>query len=274
MQSVTQSVTGNTASYTKNSVASQQVTASTDVSGLMGVSADSWTAKDGTVYVILRMNRKDGGALYSSIIKENDSVINDYINDAKNNNVMYGAATFEAYAALNSAANLALITDNYLNILSILNPARGALNIGYGNASTVKKLAEENMRAIVIAINITGDDSGRLKKSFAQVFTKFGFKTSDAAAKNSYTLVCDFTMTEAAFNGNPNKFARYELQTSLLDFHGNEIFTYSTNNREGHQNYSEAVQRALRAVEKTITDAEADDSFASAFNAYLLGLEN
>jgi hypothetical protein len=245
----------------------------------MGVIADSWTAKDGTVYVILRMNRKDGGALYSSIIKENNSVINNYINDAKNKRAefgtaMYGAATFESYSKLNSAANLALITDNYLNILSILNPAAGnALKIGYGNAATVKKLAEENMRAIVIVVKITGDDSGRLKKSFTQVFTKLRLQTSDAAAKNSYTLVCDFTMTEAAFNGNPNKFVRYELKASLMDFNGNETFTYSTNNREGHQNYSEAVQRALRAVEKTIIDIEDEDSFASAINAYLSGLE-
>jgi hypothetical protein len=275
---MTQSGTDRTVSYAENNSIGGEVTASAEISGLMCVTSDSWTAKDGTVYILLRMNRKDCAAVYSSIIHENNSIINDYINDAKNKNVEFNAATFESYAELNSAANLAQINDNYLNILSILNPAaRNALNISYGNTATVKKLAEESTRAIVIAIKVSGDEGGRIKKTFTQVFTKCGFKTTDVSAdtstKNTYTLSCNFAVGEVVFRDNPNKFARYELQASLLDFSGNEIFSYSSTNREGHPNYSEAVQRALRSVEKSIINIEDEESFASAFYTYLLGTQ-
>jgi hypothetical protein len=266
MQTITQNVGDKSVSYSKKNAAKEQVSASTNVSGLMGVSSDSWKAKDGTVYVILRMNRKDGAALYSSIINENNSIINDYINSAKS-----GAATFESYAELNYAANLALINDNYLNILSILDPAaRKELNISYRNAAAIRKLADESGRAIVIAIKIKGDDSGRVKKAFTQVFTKCGFKTTDTTSQKSYTLRCDFTISEVSFNGNPNKFARYELQSVLLDFQENEILSYSSSNREGHLKYSEAILRALRSAEKSIIDDENEDSFSTTFSTYLL----
>jgi hypothetical protein len=281
VRSMTQSRTDRTVSYAENNSIGGEVTASAEISGLMGVVSDSWAAKDGTVYVLLRMNRKDSAAVYSSIINENCSVINDYIDDAKKKKAEFGATTFESYAELNSAANLALLNNNYLNILSILNPAaRNALNISYENTARVKKLAEESARAIVITINISGDDGGRIygsriKKSFVQVFTQRGFKTTeiseDASAKNTYTLSCNFSVGEVVFSDNPNKFARYELQASLLDFSGNEIFSYSSVNREGHPNYSEATERALRSAEKSIINIEDEESFASVFNTYLFG---
>jgi hypothetical protein len=270
MQSMSQTVSGKKSSISKNSTISQQVEASTDVSGLMGVASDSWTAQDGTVYVNSRMNRKDGAALYTSIINENSKVIEDLINDSENR-----VGTFEAYQSLQIAANLAIITDNYLNILSVLNPAvRQSLHVSYGNAPSVKKRADESMRAVVIAIQVDNDATGRIKKAFQTVFTKHGFRTQDAAGKGTYLFSVEFTLSEAVYNDDVRKYARYELNAALANSEGDELLAYSDNQREGHSSYSEAEKRALRVAENSIGNTEYENSFVNVFNEFLVSLTN
>jgi hypothetical protein len=273
MQSMSQTVQGGKASILKNSAISRQVEASTDVSGLMGVISDSWTAADGTVYVCSRMNRRDGAVLYTSIISENDKVIRDFTKDSESH-----IGSFEAYQSLQIAANLAVITDNYLNILSVLNPAsRDALSVSYGNAPSVKKRADESIRAVVIAIKVEGDTTGRIKKAFQTVFTKHGFRTQDAATNangtGAYLFSVEFTLSEAVYNDD-RKYARYELNAALADSAGNELLAYSDNQREGHATYAEAEKRALRVAESSISNHEYENSFVNIFNEFLVSLTN
>jgi hypothetical protein len=275
MQSMSQTVSGSSAAFSKNSAISQQVEASTDVSGLMGVISDAWTASDGTVHVISRMNRKNGAATYTGIIKENDKVISSFIKDAKNK-----PNSFEAYEGLSIASGLAVLTDNYLNILSVLNPSeRSAVKVSYGNAPSVKKLAEQCASGIIIVIEIEHNfvneqamEIGRIKKAFAQVFTKRGFRTSDNANDNSYTLDVKIELSPVVLNGNPDKFIRYEITASLEGSDGTEIMAYSGDAREGHLNYNEAIQRSIRAAERSIGDTDNEDSFINAFDTFLVSL--
>ncbi|MDR1389848.1 MAG: LPP20 family lipoprotein [Treponema sp.] len=267
-QSMSQTLSNGKSELGKNSSLASQTNTSTSVSGLMGVVIDSWTSKDGTVYALARINRKSGAAAYAGIIKENDSVILALEKDAAAN-----PGTFEAYESLAVASNLAVLTDGYLEILSVLNPAvRASVTVGYGNANAVKRLALDNTRSIVIRIEIKGDVNGRIKKAFQEVFTKQGFRTSDAPAANAYTLDVDFTISPVDLQGQSNKFARYELNAAIGSAGGTELFAFSGNSRVGHTSYSEAEQRTLRRAESSIGDIDDEESFTSVFNSYLVSL--
>ncbi|MDR2796110.1 MAG: hypothetical protein LBB47_05300 [Spirochaetaceae bacterium] len=112
----------------------QQVDTSTDVAGLMGVINDFWEAPDGSWYAAARMNRNEGAATYSLIIKQNAAAIETLLEDAA-----AAPGSFEAYEALAFACDLATLNDNYMNILEVLNSgARQAIKISYGNAAAVR----------------------------------------------------------------------------------------------------------------------------------------
>ncbi|MDR2768266.1 MAG: hypothetical protein LBB82_08085 [Treponema sp.] len=267
-QSFSQTVNNGKSALAENTSMSQQVAASSSVSGLMGVIIDAWTAKNGAVYVCARMNRKDGAAAYSNIIRENDRVITALEKEAADNK-----GTFEAFESLAVASNLAVLTDGYLEILSVLNPSvRDSIKVGYGNANSVKKLALENSRSIVITIQVKGDENGRVKKAFQEVFTKQGFRTSDTPAAKAYTLSVDFSISEVVMQQGANKFARYELNAAISDARGTGLFAFSGNGRVGHTSYAEAVQRTLRRAESSVGNIEDEESFISVFNSYLASL--
>jgi hypothetical protein len=274
MQSFSETVSGGKGSYSQNSALKQQVDTASNVTGLMGVILEDYTA-GGTVYVCARMNRKQGSQTYSSIIKQNDSTIKSLMEDAE-----IKGASFEACQALNFAYSLAAITDNYMNILSVLDSAaRQSIKLSYGNAANVRKLAADAMNAISInvQVNLTVNpelagiqiDAARIAKPFQEVLTKRKFKTTvNNAAAAAYTLNVDVSLDKVDLSGNPNKFARYVLQSALQDQWGDEIMSFQENKRSGHTSLSEAAQRAMRDVEAAIKG----DGFAKKFDEYLASL--
>jgi hypothetical protein len=274
MQSVSQTVSEGKGSVTKNNALKQQTDTSTSVSGLMGVVVEDYAA-GGTVYVCARINRKTGSATYSSIIKQNDSTIQTLIEDAE-----IKGAGFEAYQSLNFAYSLAAVTDNYMNILSVLDSAaRQSIKLSYGNAANVRKLAMDASNAIVINVNVTLTvnpelaglqiNAARIAKPFQDVLTKRKFKTTvNNSAAAPYTLNVDVSLDKVDLANNPNKFARYELQFALRDEWGEEIMSFHENKRSGHTSLSEAAQRAMRDAEAAITG----HGFAKKFDAYLASL--
>ncbi|GMO31433.1 MAG: hypothetical protein Ta2F_06860 [Termitinemataceae bacterium] len=268
-ESLSRAVSGGKSSYAQNSSVSKQTDTSSNVSGLMGVTVDSFVSKDGTAYACARMNRKEAGTAYSNIIKENNNVITGLQKDAAANK-----GTFEAYECLAVATDIAVLTDNQLEILSVLNPAmRDSIKVSYGNANTLKKAALDNTKSIVISVQVetNADDSGRIKKALQKVFTTRGFRTTDKPDSKSYILETMLRITDAPIQ-NQNKFVRYEITSAISDSSGTELFTFSATGREGHLNYTEAIERALRRVESSIGDADDEESFTSVFNEYLVSL--
>jgi len=228
---------------------------------------DFWTAKDGTVYVSARINRKDGAAAYSALIKDNDKVIGNLTADAK-----IKAGTFDAYEYLVVAKQLAVLTDSYLAILSVLNPdVRNGISVSYINAANVQELLQSTVKSIVIFVYVKGDVNWRLDKAFEKVFTSRGFRTSDVMEKAAYILEGELTISEVKLD-SPDKFARYEIRAELVSGDSSEIVSFSRSGRVGHISYSEAEQRAVRKAEDAVTNGEDEDSFACVFDTYLISL--
>jgi hypothetical protein len=234
------------------------------VAGLIGVVTDAYAAPDGTCYALARMHRADSVARYTALVRENDAVIASLKGDAAAR-----PGTFDAYAALAFARDIAVVTDNFLSILSVLDRnARDHVTVTYGTAAALTALAQTAARAILVTVKVTDAvEGGRAAKAFAKVFTDRGFRTAAAAP---YVLRAKTALERADFPGNPNAFARYTITASLADSSGAEILTWTGVLREGHRTYSEAIQSAIRAADAAIT--EADDGFAVAFDAYLESL--
>jgi hypothetical protein len=241
----------------------QQVDTSADVAGLMGVINDYWTSPDGSWYASARMNRREGATAYSSIINQNSGAIETLLKDA---DAVPG--TFTAYESLAFALNLATLNDNYLNILSVLNnSARESIKISYGGTAAVRNLTQKAASEIVIDVEVTGDEEGNIAKAFAGVFSKRKFKTSSGAYDAAYTLFAEFSLFREEAVGNTHR-VRYLINAVLQDGGGEELLSFTENKRVTSTTQSQAIARAIRDAEKSITET----GFAKNFDDYLASL--
>ena len=110
---------------------SQEINTSTNIRGLIGVQMDVFRAGN-TVYVSARMNRRESAARYSGMIRENSNVINSLLANPGQN------GTFEAYARLGFAHSLAQVTDNFQNILEVLDTTASNRRPAYGGANAIR----------------------------------------------------------------------------------------------------------------------------------------
>jgi len=247
----------------QSSALAQELTSTSAVFGLIGLQVESWANPKGRSYANARMNRKECSARYSALIRENEKVIGGLMEEAERM-----PRTFEAFQMLNFAYSFAVVTDNFHNLLTVLDPSSISRRPSYGNAEAVKSLAQNAGRSIVVTVKVNGDNSGRIEKAFTECLNSRGFRTS-AAGDNFYVLSASFQLDDVDIvNPNNFKFARYILNYSLKDRGGVELLSASDNGREGHLTESEARQRATRAAEQFITS----NGFAVNFDSFLASL--
>jgi len=241
----------------------QELVSTSAVSGLIGLQVESWANPQGRSYANARMNRAECSARYSGMIRENEKVIGGLQEEAGRN-----PRTFEAFQMLNLAYSFALVTDNFHSLLTVLDPSAVSTRPSYGNAETVKSLAQSAGRSIIVTVSVNGDNSGRIEKAFTESLNTRGFRTS-SSEENSYVLAASFQLEDVVI-ANPNnyKYARYILNYSLKNKDGAELLSASNNGREGHLTVSEARQRAIRAAEQDI----ASTGFAVNFDAFFASL--
>jgi hypothetical protein len=256
-----------TISYTESKDFAQEVSTSTNVKGLIGVQTDIYQAKDGTWYMNARMNRRECAARYSAMIKENDRVISQLMNLANSL-----PATFDAYAALNYAHNLAVPTDNFQGILEVLDTRAVSQKPSYKSADALKVLLQATARSIIIKVTVSGDTGDRISRSLTQVFSSRGFRTTRSGS-SVYLFDVSLDFNGADFGSNQRYPAmRWTMNVYAEDKDGIEVFSYAGEGRANHASESEAKQLALRKIESSIGDAAEADSFALAFNDYLSSL--
>jgi len=244
----------------------QEVTQASQVSGLIGVEVDTWSAANGTIFFIARMNRKGCASRYHAMMSENERNIVTLIEQAKT-----VPATFDSYACLSFASRIAEVNDNFQNIAHVLNPVMDS-RFAYGNADAVKTLARQTAQAITIRISVTGDSGGRIVKAFGSFFSNRGFKTT-TGGKALYTLTSIFALEKSDFGASQKYvFLNYTLDAVVSDNEETEVFSYSGNGRKGHSSEQQVRQLVLRAAESLITDTAEEDGFAGAFEAFLTSL--
>jgi hypothetical protein len=242
----------------------QDITTRTNVQGLIGVQTDVFQASDGTWYVCARMNIRECGQRYQAMIRENDKVIAQLLALAKSL-----PATFDAYAALTFAWNIAVPTDNFQGIWEVLDVKAAVQKPSYGSADALKVLLQNTAHSIVIGVTVEGDTGGRILRSFTQFFSGKGFRTTRTASAATYSFTADVSLENADFGTNQRyKNVRYVLNVYAEDKDGVEVFSYSGEDRTSHATESEARQLALRKIEASI----GEEDFATKFNDWLSSL--
>jgi len=244
---------------------SQDVNTSTNVRGLIGVQIDVYRAPDRTVYVNARMNRRECAARYTGMIQENVRVINTLIASAAAIPVQ---ASFDVYSRLSFAHAIAQVTDNFQNILEVLDPTAVNRRPGYGGANAIKTRMLEVASLITIGITVDTEQSADRTlfiRAAGTFFRDLGFRINEQG-QGSYIL-----RANARFEGISQSVmsCRYYLDAALENTNGAAIFSFTEDDRKAHpNNASEARRLAVRAVETSLKEGV----FAQEFNSWLNSL--
>ena len=242
---------------------SQEVNTATNIRGLIGVQTDLYRTADGTVYVNARMNRRESAARYAGMIRENVTVINTLLTAAARQ-----GASFEGYAALSFAHALAEATDNFQNILEVLDPAAASCRPGYGGANAIKTAMLECAAGITVGITVeteTRADLTLFTRAFGSFFRDRGFRINEQG-RGPYVL-----RANARFEGLSQRVitCRYYLDAALENSDAAVLFAFTEDDRKAHPNtVSEARRLAVRAVETSIKEGK----FAGEFDLWLNSL--
>ncbi|MDR3247335.1 MAG: hypothetical protein LBT39_00990 [Treponema sp.] len=259
-QLVSEAAGKKTVAFDQSQNFAQEVNTSTNVRGLIGVQTDLFRAKDGTVYVNARMKRDECAARYSGMIRENEVIINQLLNLA--NPLPVG---FEKYAALSFAHGIAQVTDNFQNILEVLDPRASSRKPGYGGANAIKVRMQACANGITVGIAVSTEvrqETTRIARAFTSFFKDRGFKTNEQGS-GLYILRADVSFQDTPFERVQS--TRYYFDASLEDRKGNSVFGFTEEERKSHLMAREARILALGAVEASIKEA----AFAKEFDAWL-----
>jgi len=239
----------------------QDVTAASAVSGLIGAEQEFWTdPATGLAHALIRMNRAACAARYAAIVDENERAVAALLEQADAE-----AGRFTAVAALRRAQPLAELTDNFLTILSVLDPSRGSRRTAYGGAAAVADRSRRAIAGIVIAVRVDGDIDGRVAGAFTAFFTAQGFRAADSGQN---ALEARFALEDQSQSGADRSYVRFTLSAELRDHDGKRLFAWQDTGREGHTDLAGAADRALRAVEALIVATD----FAGSFTEWLDGI--
>jgi len=244
---------------------SQDVNTSTNVHGLIGVQIDAYRAPDNTVYMNARMNRRECAARYSGMIRENAAVINRLLADAA---AIAQQDSFDVYSRLIFAHAIALVTDNFQNILEVLDPTAVNRKPGYGGANAIKTKMLECAARITIGVVMDTEqptDKTLLTRAAGSFFKDLGFKISEQGVGN-YVLLANARFEGLAQNVNS---CRYYLDAAMENRNKAAVFSFTEDDRKAHpNNAAEARRLAVRAAENSFKEGK----FAREFNSWLNSL--
>jgi hypothetical protein len=244
---------------------SQEVTTGTNVRGLIGVQTDIYRAPDRTVYVNARMNRRECGDRYTGMVRENSAIINTLLTAAA---AIPDQATFDVYARLSFAHAIAQVTDNFQNILEVLDPTAVNRKPGYGGANAIKTKMLECAARITIGIAVNTEEAADrtlFTRAAGTFFRDLGFRINEQG-RGSYVLRANArfeSLTQSVIS------CRYYLDAALENTSGAAIFSFTEDDRKAHPNtVSEARRLAVRAVETSLKEGK----FAQEFDTWLNSL--
>ena len=260
---IVSSATGNIA-FDESKNFSQEINTSTNIRGLIGVQTDMYRAPNNTVYVNARMNRQECALRYSGMIRENTAIINSLLTSA---NAFPTQGRFEVYARLSLAHAIAQITDNFQNILEVLDSSAANRRPSYGGANAIKARMLDVASLITIGIIVNTEqaaDRTLLTRAVGSFFGDMGFKINEQG-QGTYALRVNARFEPISQNVIS---CRYYIDAAM-DHGGTAVFAFTEDDRRAHPNTeSEARRLAVRAAETSLKEGK----FAQEFNAWLTSI--
>jgi hypothetical protein len=263
-QIVTEAAGKKSVTFDESSGFAEEVSTASNVRGLIGVQIEVYTAPDNTVYANARMNRAESAARYAGMVRENSAVIASLLRQAASAGV-----GFEGYAALSFAAAVATVTDNFQNILEVLDPAAASRRPAYGGAGAIRTRMLEMAGKITVGLVVrTADrqDTTLIRRALGSFFTDRGFKVNEQGTGN-YILRADARFEP--LSQQRLETCRYYFEAALERRDGRAIFAFTTDDRMSHLQASEAKRLAVRAVEVSVKEGAFVEDFEKWLNVLL-----
>lgn len=245
---------------TEDSAVQQAVTSSWEQDTIVGAEIkDTWFDGNRTTYAVAVMDKSRAMVLYAELIEANESSIQSLtaIPAAERN-------TLDAYARFDLAATIAEANAGFVNVLSVVSPGaaaarRSGLTMVEDMRLECRKIAEK----IPITVQVENDREDRIRSAFSSVISGAGFKIAESGSR--YALQAVLRLSETELPKNPNKFARYQVESRLTDAqNATSVLPWTISGREGHATLPEAEHRAVRAAEKKI-----QTEFGAVFSDFL-----
>ncbi len=245
---------------TEDSAVQQAVTSSWEQDTIVGAEIkDTWFDGNRTTYAVAVMDKSRAMVLYAELIEANESSIQSLtaIPAAERN-------TFDAYARFDLAATIAEANAGFVNVLSVVSPgAAAARRSGLTMAEDMRLECRKIAEKIPITVQVENDREDRIRSAFSSVISGAGFKIAESGSR--YTLQAVLRLSETELPKNPNKFARYQVESRLTDAqNATSVLPWTISGREGHATLPEAEHRAVRAAEKKI-----QTEFGAVFSDFL-----
>lgn len=244
---------------------SQDMNTSSNIRGLIGVQLDVYRSPDSAVYVNARMNRGECAQKYADIINENAAIIDRLLESAA---TVKAQITLDVYANLSFAYAIATVTDNFINILEVLEPQAAKRRQAYGNANTIKTKMAACAALITIGITVNAeeaDDAALFTRATGSFFRDLGFRVNEQG-QGTYALLINIRFEEQK---QAVSYSRYYLDAALASSSETAVFIFTEDDRKAHPgNASEARRLAVRAVETSLREG----NFAKEFNNWLNSL--
>jgi hypothetical protein len=250
------------AAFNESTDFSSQVKTSSSVNALIGVETGTFQAADGTWYANARMNRRECTGRYAGMVRENEAVITALLGHAA---VLESRSGLEAYAALYYATSIAQVTDNFRNILEVLDPSAVNRRPGYGGAAAIKTRMLAVAGRITLGLTLETEDRQEavtIRRALGAFFTGMGFKVNEQGT-GDYTLSAHITFETV--DTTQTKTCRWFFDAALEARGGKALFSYTGQGRAAHLLDKEARRLALRDVEDSIKEGD----FAKGFDAWL-----
>jgi hypothetical protein len=234
--------------WSENSDIAQTVKTSVQMNTLIGAEiADVWDDGGGTVYAAAVMDKLKTGSVYSELIRQNRETIARLTALSSEEK-----QSFDGYVKYQQASSFADANMVFANVMKVIDiPSFGGGDIKSGEYYRIE--ASEIAKNIPVAVAVDNDRQGRINGAFTQALSASGFRSGGANPR--YTLKGSLALEPVTYEGNPYRWVRYSVESSLVDLSsGMTIFPYSITGREGHNSVPEAETRALRAAETSIRD--------------------
>lgn len=237
-----------TITVSEDSELTRNMSSSVSMESVIGAEIkDTWDDGAGTFYAVSVMDKMKAAPTYASLLDTNEETIAQLtaINEADKN-------TFDAYARYDLAATIADTSLQFVNVLSVINPAQAASKrASLASADTFRLACLAIAEKIPVEVIVYGDSEDRVRSAFSNVLSQSGFKVGTSESR--YVIEATLSLTEAVLLNNANKFVRYVLDARLTDrATGKVLLPFSLNGREGHTSVPEAEHRAIRSVEQKI----------------------
>jgi hypothetical protein len=255
-----EAATNNIITFSENSSIREVIVTAASMDSLVGAEIGYvWDNTRGTVYALAYMERSKAIAVYSEMIRINQSNIENLTALS-----VSGKNTLDGYARYKLAALIAGLNARYAAVIIQSGGPTDSLNMT--NTGFLNIEAENIIKNITVAVNVKGDRNNRARDAFAKAISGEGLRTQ--GSNPPYILEINIDMSEAKFPNNNFIFCRYTLSANLIErATGSVLFPFNITDREGHTTYAEAQNRAFVSIERAISERYPD-----VFREYLAAL--